>query len=719
MRVRVEVAKTQRGWTITYPVLGSASPTIPMELVSAATITLPRIASFDPSVPDNLNLALSVTTLKTPKDGEVARFGAYLFDVLLGPVWGEVQRLAAADPLTAIELSSADPEFHRLPWEMARSSDGFLAQKAIGFVRLVPSTRGPRVVTVVPRVLFVIGSDLNDKRVKAGAEYFGLMRRLEATALTLETQVLARATRKSIEETVQRVRPSIVVFICHGSIGARGAGQLELAPDDRSQKTDYVTGMQLRNLLHGIPQVIVMNACETGASSRSSVPLAWEMVDDDTPLAIGMTGRVADRACRLFTRRFFEALLRGEAVHEATALARREGMLHGSDPERSVDWAMPALFMLEGATVKVDQAAVAVMNDRSQRAKLFRKIMNPLVVCGRSDCAAAYSSIVGTPFAFTPFALRAPRTLALRVSEKYEYDYPARYGKTRALEELAAVGALWGHVPCFVRKPSATLWGLSRDILTSIVETREAFGLASELEPELFRLAAYLTSGAGQVSDAVLNQLKLRGQKPILSIEEAHPKVLLAALQADLAALMRDAAAQTGSAKDLRVVIFIDDLHFSPAAEEMMTEWISAYGLGRPGTPEPLIVPLVFTYSSVDKEVYRQTAAAVRHVAETQTTLFANVDLRSLPSPDDDELPYRQFLLSQKQMFVLPANDDPQNREAFFTGLHDIVKGIPSRLEARWENNDVRAWLQGAAAYKVLEPGDDERIIAQLAQGIK
>ena len=252
MRIRVDVARLAKDrWELSYPSLRPGGPAVPVELVAAGTITLPKTAAFDPNTTADRDLALSVTALKTPKGGDVARFGAYLFDVLLGAVWAEVEALPAQDRLETIELSSLDPEFHRLPWEMARNAAGFLAKQGVGFVRLVPSAAAPRKVTIAPRVLFIVGSDLNDTRVKAGAEYLGVMKRLEATSLVMETQVVVRATRKSIEETVQRVKPSIVVFICHGSIGADGKGQLELTPDDRSQKTDYLSGKQLRDLLLG------------------------------------------------------------------------------------------------------------------------------------------------------------------------------------------------------------------------------------------------------------------------------------------------------------------------------------------------------------------------------------------------------------------------------------------------------------------------------------
>ncbi|MEO8369841.1 MAG: CHAT domain-containing protein [Candidatus Solibacter sp.] len=711
MRIRVEVERNGNTWKIRYPNLGAkGDPPVTVDLVSAGPITLPKTAGFDPGTEKDKELALAVTTLKTPQPGDVARFGGYLFDLLLGAVWAEVQAAAIQappDPLETIELSSADQEFHRLPWEMARSPEGFLAKRGVGFVRLVASAGPPRKVKIAPRVLFIVGSDITDKRVKAGAEYLGLIKRLEATSLVMETQVLLRATRKSIEETVQRVKPSIVVFICHGSI-EKGVGRLELTPDDRTQKTDYLSGKQLHDLLHGIPQAVVMNACETGASSRSSVPLAWEMVSEQIPLAIGMAGRVADRACRLFSRRFFEALLRGEDVHTATAVARQEGMLHGSDPEQSVDWAMPALFMLDGVSVEVDAAAVKAMQVRAGRAKLFRTISNPLVVCGRTDCIAEYSRVVGTPA-----DLSAPRTLALRVTEKYEGDFKAQYGKTRSLEELAAIGALWGHIPCLVRNPGDSLWQLCLSILSSIGETRQAFGIELETsESQLFKLKKYLTTGAGDVADTVQDKLMLHEQKPVLEMTKAHPEVLLAALQADLAALARDAAPKEGAAAEPRVLVFIDDLQNCREAEQVMKQWVSANGLGRKGSKE--IVPLIFTYSSVGEEVYKQVAAQVGTVAESKTTQIASVDLKSLPSPLDDEMPYRQFLLSQKPMLV-PSDDDAKGREVFFKGLHSRVRGVPSRLMAHKDNIEVMTWVESAAAYNILVDADDDQLLAQQA----
>ena len=123
----------------------------------------------------------------------------------------------------------------------------------------------------------------------------------------------------------------------------------------------------------------------------------------------------------------------------------------------------------------------------------------------------------------------------------------------------------------------------------------------------------------------------------------------------------------------------------------------------------------MITYSSVDKDVYRQFAADIRNVAEAQTKMIASIDLQRLPSPMKDELPYRQFLLSQEPMYM-PASDDPQKREDFFQELHEMVMGVPSRLEDHRDNREVFKLVKFAAKIGYLVNADDEQIIAQLGK---
>src|ERR1700760_573508 len=89
------------------------------------------------------------------------------------------------------------------------------------------------------------------------------------------------------------------------------------------------------------------SAPATRAVSRSATRAA-ALVSAGVPMVVGMSGEVADSACRLFTRRFYEALLQGESVAAATAEGRRAG-LTGADPYHTVDWAFPSLLLSECA----------------------------------------------------------------------------------------------------------------------------------------------------------------------------------------------------------------------------------------------------------------------------------------------------------------------------------------------------------------------------------
>jgi hypothetical protein len=140
------------------------------------------------------------------------------------------------------------------------------------------------------------------------------------------------------------VKPSIVVFICHGSI-EKGVGPLELTPDDRTQNDRLLSGNNFTICCNGIPQAVVMNGLRDGRiQPQASVPLAWEMVSEEITLAIGMDRAelAGTRACRLFrSRRFFAAQLRAKNRPHFDRGGAAGGMLHAHAIRAFGDWAMP------------------------------------------------------------------------------------------------------------------------------------------------------------------------------------------------------------------------------------------------------------------------------------------------------------------------------------------------------------------------------------------
>ena len=113
----------------------------------------------------------------------------------------------------------------------------------------------------------------------------------------------------------------------------------------------------------------MLNACYSGAqppADRAAAPLATEMVKHGIPIVVAMWGRVSDRACRLFTWCFYEALLWSKPIPQAVAAGRRMAFEEQGDPA-GADWAFPAIFLDETVrSVVLNQEAAAASVSSSQ-----------------------------------------------------------------------------------------------------------------------------------------------------------------------------------------------------------------------------------------------------------------------------------------------------------------------------------------------------------------
>ncbi len=716
MHLRVVVTRVDPAhWRIEYPGLGAAGAPRTVERAAAGVYPLIKPPSAVNWKGDDVaDIGLRIAS-KQQRVGDVEAFGRHLFAVLLGdPIWNEAIQRGAGGVVAAIELCSTDLEFTRLPWEMMCGPGGFLAKDGVGLVRMAPAPGAAELkVTVRPRVLFVIGSELHDARIRAGAEYLGLLRRLKASGLPLESHILPRATSKRLEDALLRINPSIVHFICHGGTEASGAGYLQLVSEDKNRPFDKITASQLTALTAGIAPVVVLNACYSGAGGSDTASLALEVLLGGVPVVIGMSGRVADRACRLFTCRLYEALLSGQPIDRATAEARRDGMVHGADPYATVDWAMPALFLRDLTRLEVDAAEIGVLKQRSQRARQYRQITDPAVLCGRTDCLHAFQSLLEGADA------DRPRVLVLKVVERHASVTNPQYGKTRLLEEMAADAALRGHVPCLVTFPKdqapKSPWSLAWKIIAAALDSRPRFGLNENPVYELSKLSELLHDSVPNppVAPPVQQQLNFHPLAGLTDPSQIHAAVAGAALKVDFEALASEARAAKGASPELKLVILIDDVHLCGAAgKDMVENWASGSGLlGRSNDP----IPLVISYSAVaEKEVYEADVEAIKLFIEQRPSVFLNADLKAFPSPLEDELPYQQLFLARK---LVVGDVQPDQRTGFFTLFHEYVRGVPSRFDSRPDNDAVGSLIKAGKLMKVLEEADDDKILKQLSGG--
>jgi hypothetical protein len=710
MRFVVEAKPTNGGWEVT--VQGIAQPDgprrmqrvgeFPQRLEAQSGKNVAKTDLWDQTDPEQIRNAFGRIASGTPANREVALFGHYLFLALLGEdLWHAIRDEAKATGDDLIELALSfeedDTDLHRLPWETLHSGTSFLtaeAQRLVAITRLVPSGKAQEATRVVEaRVLFVVGAALNDPELRPGAEYLGLLRRLEASGLGLSSHLLLQATVESLRDAVLEIRPSIVHIIAHGAF-SNGRAVLKLTDKETRKPTREVTSEQLANLLcepvpgdatwQG-PAIVVLNACYSGQAfgglggalpkDRNIPALAAELVYRGIPLVVGMGGRVADRACRIFTRRFYATLLLGDPVR-GIAQGRRAGHGEGTSPEDTIDWALPVLFIDPAVTVTVDKDArfPTILQGAFQG---FVGPMNhkPTAFCGRLSCMADLQELVSGESA-VPNRVRRVMVVYDNLSSGYSTQRP-KFGRTWLLDQLTLQAVLGGHIPCLVKleendDPPRTLLKLAEAIRFSAETTCEHFGL--QPPPSEVAKLRYLTAG-GSI-DSLAKELK-----QVVQLEGADSTASVRlALRLDLLRL-RDVGRQWLGYPGAQVLVLIDNLHRADAiAEEVVSDrFLRADGFGVKGAP----IPVVYSFwkeSSVRPSAYDALMkhAAKNYVIKHQVTAF--------DSPTMDRMPYEQYLLQLEPPWVPVPSADKQNEVV--SALHFIYnrvmkQGVPSNLEGQ------------------------------------
>jgi CHAT domain len=402
--------------------------------------------------------------------GEVAAYGGYLFDCLLGSaIWSEMRTVAATQPANHIELAlhwdRQDAGMTRLHWEMMFDGGRFLifgltdgaTKTDVAITRIVPGTLAEaRCLGPTPRVLFVIGQPLTDTTIRPGAEIMSLLQH-SSLAHSINPAILESASPAMIESKVKSFSPEIVHFICHGMIDpATSEGKLILQPDP-GNPTKHFGAQQIAQWLGPTPPaIVVISACNSAVAAGATLgpqvvsPLAAQLVAHGIPVVIGMSGQVSDLACRLFTRCFGEALISGETLVAATAKGRRAAFARGRAPADSPDWAFPTVYMSE--KVAPDYAPACKRSGLSvdERLRPYALPVAP-VFCGRQDFMEVYRDLL--------------QDGGINVLVAIAPDKKTKgYGRTRLLQQLTLRAVIDGHVPCPVLC-DGTNWRIPKDEL--------------------------------------------------------------------------------------------------------------------------------------------------------------------------------------------------------------------------------------------------------------
>ena len=145
------------------------------------------------------------------------------------------------------------------------------------------------------------------------------------------------------------------------------------------------------------------------------------------------------------------------------------------------------LFLADQLVPQVDIEAGEVerVRQRAKRAQRLRERPNPIAFCDRIDVMAAQHALLDPH--------QPLQVLVLEETDYYTKDPPGKFGKTRALREIAARAVLAGHLPCLVtfnpgdRRPSSAEQLVLR-MAQAIADAAELSGAAQrdwELEEAL------------------------------------------------------------------------------------------------------------------------------------------------------------------------------------------------------------------------------------------
>lgn len=608
--------------------------------------------------------------------GMMERFGRYLFECLLGEIlW---QRILTASNGEFIELAlKIDvPELQRLHWEMMYSADGFLlaGRHNVALTRIVSGSMHPALpLKFPPRLLFVVGTTLSDPQIHPAMEYLALLHQVELKDRIMHSRILEAATPSTIREMMQRFHPDVVYFASHGGI-EDGRGYLMLKPDEMpgqvSTKPQPFFADQLLQYLRvdgQYPPIVVLSACDSGASgkfkmsgTKLTTPLAVELVRGGVPIVVGMSGQIADDACRLFTRRFGEALVLGEVLTRATAEGRRAAIGGGYSTHRSVDWAFLTLFMSEGSAADYQPLDIDLPvsgNLLSERLRGYGVKGLAPVFCARGIFIDAYDALFKPMAATAALSIYTPSNTAHGV------------GRTRLLQELLTQALRDGHIPLPLLattpdwEPSRNAGQLGIALLRAVAKARMVFNvpplnpnncaflkllLIEHEPPEYDRWKTLLADQPDALMDKILSTY----QK--IDLSEIQASTARKSLAKDFAALRSDICAKYSELAHAHVLVLLDELQRYDKAVilPLFDDWLDSYGMGTAENP----VPVVLAFS-----LNEGSAEFLRPIAEKQSgkPWLRVLKLDALDENEDMLALERIWLHPCQQYIVSGVTDEP------------------------------------------------------------
>jgi hypothetical protein len=791
MRVDIKILKKMDGWSVD---VTAPSCAVPQRLLGSSRkeMPLPPLAEkafwnsldlgnlFDTSDNGTKLLDLHKSIIRGSVTAQsIAQYGDYLLATLLGPQWASIEKSAPANEPIELDLYIAptDQVMQRLNWEVMLAGKDLLG-RTVAITRVVASgsedaAKGK--ITLPLRTLFVIGAPM-DQSLRPGAEYVSLIRHLEAARLSptaarsvdIEVELLVEATTEEIHAKVAEFRPSVVHVVAHGRWDGDNP-QIILTKREEtggaSVNEDACDAQRLLGSIRAIPDetgmlrpppIVVLNACHTGEPNDAYLPYAARLAQDGVLVALGMAGEIADGACRIFTRAFYQALIDRQPVTVAVASARRAAMLHFQNFDRNVEWARPTIFLRDVAprTIDVDRPRQIL----AAAAFRYRPRSSPEILCDRLMALNGYQSFrdrirrrdYRSALAFE--ATDDKTTVQAPVGKEYQI------GKSRILGEIAARAVFDGFLPCII--PSGSAFQPPGNMLRFAIRLAEviddsganfahpdgaplvqrrryssalrfAAGVVKlPLDPftpsslvefnlqkkavtdavESLRTASGVSPNdlrdvMGSDARALLNDVNKAVTDAVESLRAASgvsPNDLRDVMGSDARAVLKEVNTAMGSAAEgpfHSLLVLIDDLHGYEGIAVELLETVLEAGLAG----DAKCAAVVFTYSTKSD----RGGEIMNFIRDKRA--IEKVPLGPFEDPWETRLSYAQMLLARPEPLAPTWHPDQRGYvDIFFEMLHAKVKGVPSFFDLA---EDI---IHASRKYKVLVDADDRAIIGSI-----
>jgi hypothetical protein len=682
--------------------------------------------------------------LRSVRGNDLEALGRYLFTTLIGDAaWAAIESAAKTEWIDLVLVfQPEDVAITRLPWELMRNGQGFLAAlPQVSLVREVAGTsRKLEAIARAPRVLFVVGTELHRDVVRPGAEYLQLVRALRARQLPLKTHLVCRASPERVAAAVEEFRPDAVHFICHGAIDARDQPYLELVDSADASKTRPAYGDAIQQMLHGskgnrpLPRLVVLSACYSGSAQMSRIgqvatPLAAQLVGKGVPVVVAMAGPVADQACRLFTRQFYESVATQDDLARATALGRRAAIRSGGvDPATGVDWVFPTIFV--AGELGEPSLKVELSPDDAARLQRWSGLLTSGTVasrplfCDRLSVFERFDLLMADAPTQQALTGNARTINALAVDVAAKDDPQEQFGRTWLLRELAAKACADGHLPILATRPGGLAPKTLHELIDDIIANTEEVLLALDHGALRFDLVAALrdTPPGQPLPPTVVAPPEITPD-----LGKRDDRLYARALRYDLLRLLDVVQAScrpADEASQCRLVLLLDDLHRMGEGAAALLQTIWKFGLA----PAAARIRMVVTWASMAIVGQEDAVKVVEEWVKDQppegkvSIERFGKEARAVPAPGEmpveERLAYEHFLLHRdaprlgwKGLAMRPIPDALAAQMFWHTMTTQWVKGVPSRLE----NGMVSALDAPDAVLKaVFQPADDEHWLTQV-----